>query len=131
MFYWFPSLETGTGPPVRVVVARGNVDVRWYLARQQQSQTEDIWWVGSAEQDISVGYTGTYCPKGYLKNGIYYWVIVPFWLLIVCFSSCPVIAIARGPVRRRWRRTHGRCLYCGYNLTGNVTGRCPECGKDD
>ena len=22
----------------------------------------------------------------------------------------------------------GRCLDCGYNLTGNVSGICPECG---
>jgi predicted Zn-ribbon and HTH transcriptional regulator len=30
--------------------------------------------------------------------------------------------------RRRYRLTHGLCLTCGYNLTGNVSGRCPECG---
>ena len=23
----------------------------------------------------------------------------------------------------------GHCLTCGYNLTGNVSGRCPECGE--
>ena len=23
----------------------------------------------------------------------------------------------------------GYCQECGYDLTGNVTGRCPECGK--
>jgi len=22
----------------------------------------------------------------------------------------------------------GRCQTCGYDLTGNVSGRCPECG---
>jgi hypothetical protein len=22
----------------------------------------------------------------------------------------------------------GSCLNCGYNLTGNLSGRCPECG---
>lgn len=22
------------------------------------------------------------------------------------------------------------CLHCGYNLTGNVSGRCPECGRE-
>lgn len=27
----------------------------------------------------------------------------------------------------RWRPDH--CAACGYNLTGNVTGVCPECGK--
>src|SRR5262245_40377085 len=28
----------------------------------------------------------------------------------------------------RWRRGPGTCRECGYNLTGNVAGRCPECG---
>jgi hypothetical protein len=28
---------------------------------------------------------------------------------------------------RRWRRA-GRCPYCGYDLRGNVSGICPECG---
>ena len=24
----------------------------------------------------------------------------------------------------------GHCQHCGYDLTGNVSGRCPECGAD-
>ena len=36
----------------------------------------------------------------------------------------------------RWMRWHeaaeragqGRCPHCGYDLTGNVSGVCPECG---
>ena len=27
---------------------------------------------------------------------------------------------------KRWKR--GRCVTCGYDLTGNVSGVCPECG---
>jgi predicted RNA-binding Zn-ribbon protein involved in translation (DUF1610 family) len=29
---------------------------------------------------------------------------------------------------RRIRRGPPRCAKCGYNLTGNVSGVCPECG---
>ena len=29
----------------------------------------------------------------------------------------------------RPRRTAGLCVKCGYNLTGNVSGVCPECGE--
>jgi hypothetical protein len=42
-----------------------------------------------------------------------------------------------GPIwrwRRRTRGARGQCLECSYDLTGNVSGRCPECGtwvKDD
>ena len=30
-----------------------------------------------------------------------------------------------------WRRRHrpGYCSACGYNLLGNTSGTCPECGK--
>jgi hypothetical protein len=31
-------------------------------------------------------------------------------------------------LRRRWRRRRGRCEQCGYDLTGNKSGVCPECG---
>lgn len=47
-------------------------------------------------------------------------------LAIGVFALLPVIAYIR---RRRDREAHPRCRDCGYNLTGNVTGRCPECGS--
>jgi hypothetical protein len=31
-------------------------------------------------------------------------------------------------LRREGRTERGECLACGYSLTGNVTGVCPECG---
>lgn len=30
--------------------------------------------------------------------------------------------------RRCLRRRRGICVECGYDLTGNVSGICPECG---
>jgi len=30
--------------------------------------------------------------------------------------------------RRGARRRNGLCVECGYNLTGNISGACPECG---
>ena len=38
----------------------------------------------------------------------------------------------------RWMKWHdadaryrdGLCLHCGYDLAGNVSGVCPECGKE-
>ncbi len=30
--------------------------------------------------------------------------------------------------RNRKRRSPGHCNRCGYDLTGNVSGTCPECG---
>ena len=41
----------------------------------------------------------------------------------------PLIAYSRAWLRRWERKKRGQCLGCGYSLTGNVSGRCPECGK--
>jgi len=52
----------------------------------------------------------------------------PAWVPPMALGAYPAIAFARGPVRRRRRRQKGFCVRCGYNLTGNVSGVCPECG---
>jgi hypothetical protein len=48
--------------------------------------------------------------------------------LMFLFLAYPVLAYVRGPLRRWRRKKKGQCLKCGYNLTGNVTGVCSECG---
>ena len=55
-------------------------------------------------------------------------VTVPLWIpaaLLLALSSPVYVKLARG---RRARLSKG-CDNCRYDLTGNVSGRCPECGK--
>jgi hypothetical protein len=50
-------------------------------------------------------------------------------LAIGCIlGAYPAISFVRGPLSRRSRRRRGLCLKCGYNLAGNTSGVCPECG---
>jgi hypothetical protein len=54
----------------------------------------------------------------------------------------PLVAIASTPLclplawglfylrRRHQRMNHGRCEQCGYELVGNTSGICPECGLE-
>lgn len=54
---------------------------------------------------------------------------MPAWAPVVLFAAYPTIAFIRGPLRR-WRRGRkGLCVKCGYDLTGNTSGVCPECGE--
>ena len=54
------------------------------------------------------------------------YLVVPYWLPCVLTMILPAIWI----IRRYRSRPHpiGFCQKCGYNLTGNVSGICPECG---
>ncbi len=49
-------------------------------------------------------------------------------VLALLLATYPAIAFIRDPLRRYRRRRRGLCITCGYNLTGNVSGVCPECG---
>jgi hypothetical protein len=51
---------------------------------------------------------------------------VPFWLVVLVTGTAPAVHLWR---KRRARMAAGRCVSCGYNLTGNVSGVCPECGS--
>ena len=46
---------------------------------------------------------------------------------VACLLAYPVTAVLRQRARRR-RLRPGFCPCCQYNLTGNTSGVCPECG---
>jgi len=52
--------------------------------------------------------------------------IVPFWLVIAVF--CPIAFVQWRRTIRELRIPPGHCPTCGYDLTGNISGVCPECG---
>ena len=58
-----------------------------------------------------------------------YWTIhLPLWIPASIFAL--LFPLASVPLYRLWhRRRNGLCLRCGYNLEGNVSGVCPECGE--
>lgn len=55
---------------------------------------------------------------------------IEFWVLFVLLVIYPTIAFIRSSLRRYRRRRKGLCVKCGYNLTGNTTGVCSECGLE-
>jgi hypothetical protein len=53
--------------------------------------------------------------------------VAPMWVLYLLLLALPAARVA-AVIRRRCRRQSGCCTHCGYNLTGNTSGVCPECG---
>ena len=53
---------------------------------------------------------------------------VPLWAPTCLFVSLLTLDLVRGPLRRWYRRARNRCVGCTYDLTGNLSGACPECG---
>ena len=54
-------------------------------------------------------------------------VVIPLWLPSGVALILPVISLRRQVIARKRRRSLS-CVACGYSLTGNTSGICPECG---
>ena len=77
--------------------------------------------------DPSTNFTGPGVKPAWLTSmpiqlfGSCFWMIAgPLWITVVC-------GLAHGQIGRFLNRLE--CRQCGYNLTGNLSGRCPECGE--
>ena len=57
------------------------------------------------------------------------WFVFPLWLTTTMFSVLCMLPVITGPFRQWWRKWNGHCIRCGYNLRGNRSGRCSECGE--
>ncbi len=109
----------------------------------------DGWWFGWGGGNLSTGPCSAFCGDGWESRvraeslGDVYWgfnwprhdsmywgeitysgLRFPLWLLLI------VVAIPTAILFYRDRRhiPPGHCQKCGYDLTGNLSGRCPECG---
>ena len=53
-------------------------------------------------------------------------IVLPLWLPALAALVPGSLALRRFVARKR--RRSGSCPACSYDLTGNVSGVCPECG---
>ena len=54
-------------------------------------------------------------------------ILFPLWAVAGAFCFLPTFAMVIA-VKRRLRIRAGHCFVCSYNLAGNSSGVCPECG---
>ena len=57
-------------------------------------------------------------------------IITASLLTVVLAAACRFTASLRCRWDRRLRFPPGHCQRCAYNLTGNTSGVCPECGTE-
>ena len=119
----------------------------WIVLYPKWLKEDCTWFIG-----LGHGYVECYYPAGVLtyQSGMLFGRVMglrPTWLPVVQRiatvggASCwyvgvplwlPFLALA-GPTAMLWHRDRrpppGHCRNCGYNLTGNTSGRCPECGE--
>jgi len=60
------------------------------------------------------------------------WIVIPYWLPTLLFAILPgfmSFSTLRRRLLLRYRRRHGLCIHCGYDLRATPK-RCPECGAE-
>jgi len=104
-FHW----RSGVLPKIRHEAPAG--DLLWTAVWNDELSFDEIAFLNSTEP--------------YLRR-----IGMPLWGLCLSLGSYPGITFIRGPVRRWRRRRKGLCVKCDYDLTGNESGVCPECGTE-
>ncbi len=93
------------------------------------------WEPGEIEWEyMKFGYGGRYDHGGALyalRMGHDYdavFVMFPHWFPALIFAITPAVWLIKWRKRRKLAMA-GNCPACGYDLTGNESGVCPECGE--
>lgn len=102
---------------------------------ETRHSTRDAWPKGPMVVTFGVGFEikgwkgigGLWRPRVSLST-LRSTVLIPFWIPTCLFGG--LLAYFCSPLhKRRQRRRASLCESCGYDLTGNVSGVCPECGR--
>jgi len=98
------------------LLGSGNVGF-WIWGADQASFVQSRWVVEPH------GFHHRWLPYGRME-GDSIMLLIPMWMLLLAVAI-PMVVV---PWRNQ-RPPRGYCSFCGYNLTGNTSGVCPECGK--
>lgn len=80
------------------------------------------------EQGETYSATFDWRPDVGPAHGHWLFVAVPLWAIMIVGWIPFAFYVIRSMGRHSRRTVHPTC-HCGYDLTGNVSGTCPECGS--
>jgi hypothetical protein len=135
------QVELSRVSAVGAYVEHGRLMLIWWrgdwvaaaAASRDPEYWQDVW---SYRSDAFVGSLPVPAPwfrwsAEYFRDGTSMrFVVLPVWLVLALVAVYPVSVLGVRPFLRWKRKRHGRCPCCGYDLTGNVSGACPECGTE-
>jgi hypothetical protein len=75
----------------------------------------------------SLGVAALVLGTGALLFGVSSWATVVAFVVVAAMLGGMTASRRDDEMIHRITAT-GNCLHCGYDLTGNVSGVCPECG---
>ncbi len=108
---------------VTINLGYGTVDLQWQSATSQWNWTTIRQY--SARLPARVfGFELWHSPGAYMRLDL----TIHFGLLLLVLGSYPLFTAIAGRMRIRHRKRRNLCVDCAYNLTGNTSGVCPECG---
>src|SRR4051812_10094305 len=117
----------------RIIIGRSRVahplhGHDWWNAQGLEHHTETTsgQWVPRQKSILSFGSHADGSPAAGLLGSAN---AGPLWSLAALPAVVQLWWMRRWLRRRRLRRHPELCPACGYDLTGNVSGRCPECGR--
>lgn len=114
--YYFHSATTGHRYVVRVACGAGRVSVDCWPVKWI-----DFPW-GPAECGWHPAYRFPWLPSyEWSDQGV--GIELPLWLPLLLCAGVALLARSYSG-----RAAPGRCEQCDYDLTGNTSGICPECG---
>jgi hypothetical protein len=98
----------------------------WCLPRPELNHfTFPLGWLPNPGWDLRSGAHPSYqVLKAVFRSGLFGTAVhIPLWLPALLAAAVALVAWSGRPIDPY------KCSECGYNLTGNVAGRCPECGS--
>ncbi len=131
--YWWAFGFQDSSQRYEWFVVQGNLHINRFPPNYVASKIAPIGrWVGGFGVTRATLFQPVFLPH-FHRAGLADWRFeLPLYLpfLVFATSLAALCVYPRLPfARRRWRLKHGLCVSCGYDLTGNVSGTCPECGQ--
>jgi len=132
LFACLPWCGGYTAPRFHMSMGRGQLDLTWL--RQPIVNPVIVpsygWWAFIPDFDLMFAntehqnrFSNHVAYIAILNRDMYFRVsVIPWAPLVLSLAACILFW------RRSQRPPRGHCTACGYNLTGNLSGVCPECG---